>query len=140
MLFFCGFHALFRRLANNFFSKNNFKIRSYDIIHTFKNYFTTMFSVFSFQFSVISDIQIDPKVSMGFWFDNTSLYKQTLKLRFFFGWLFGVYKSDYKSLISFLGIKHKSNHIFPRGGVNYHLISCKWWGIFNIIRNFWHKE
>ena len=29
------------------FSKNNFKTGSYDTIHTFKNYFVTVFSVFS---------------------------------------------------------------------------------------------
>ena len=33
-------------LFNNFFIKNE----SYGTIHTFKNYFTTVFSVFSFQF------------------------------------------------------------------------------------------
>ena len=33
-------------LFSNFFIKNG----SYGIIHTFKNYFTTVFSVFSFQF------------------------------------------------------------------------------------------
>ena len=30
-----------------FFQKNNFKTRSYDIIHIFNNYFVTVFSVFS---------------------------------------------------------------------------------------------
>ena len=45
--FLCESHALFIELANTFFSKNNFKIRSYDIIHTFKNYFAPIFSVFS---------------------------------------------------------------------------------------------
>ena len=30
-----------------FFYKNNFKIGSHDTIHTFKNYFTTVFSVLS---------------------------------------------------------------------------------------------
>jgi len=37
------------------------KFGSYNTIHTFKNYFATMFSVISFQFSAISDIQTDPK-------------------------------------------------------------------------------
>ena len=32
-----------------FYSKKNFKIGSHSTIHTFKNYFTTVFSVFSFQ-------------------------------------------------------------------------------------------
>ena len=39
----------------NFFIKNG----SHSTIHTFKNYFTTVFSVFSF--SKISSIQTDPK-------------------------------------------------------------------------------
>ena len=41
-------------LFSNFFIKNG----SHDTIHTFKNYFATMFSVFSF--SKISSIQTDP--------------------------------------------------------------------------------
>ena len=32
---------------SNFFSKNNFKTRSHDTIHTFKNYFVIVFLVFS---------------------------------------------------------------------------------------------
>ena len=32
-----------------FLGKNNFKNGSHDIIHTFKNYFTIVFSFFSFQ-------------------------------------------------------------------------------------------
>ena len=42
----------------------NIKNGSHDTIHTFKNYFATVFLVFSFQFSVsvtISSIQTDPK-------------------------------------------------------------------------------
>ena len=42
-------------LFNNFFIKNE----SHGIIHTFKNYFATVFSVFNF--SKISSIQMDPK-------------------------------------------------------------------------------
>ena len=39
----------------------NIKNGSHNTIYTFKNYFTTVFSVFSFQFSVtISSIQTDP--------------------------------------------------------------------------------
>ena len=37
-------------LLNNFFIKNE----SYDTIHTFKNYFTTVFFSFQFQFSAVS--------------------------------------------------------------------------------------
>ena len=47
--FLCGSRALFTRPASIFFSKNNFKTGSYDTIHKFKNYFVTVFSVFSFQ-------------------------------------------------------------------------------------------
>ena len=41
--------ALFTRLASTESGKINFKTVSYDIIHTFKKKFTTVFSVFSFQ-------------------------------------------------------------------------------------------
>ena len=44
-------------LFSNFFFKN----RSHSTIHTFKNYFATMFFNFQFQFSVFSCIQTDPK-------------------------------------------------------------------------------
>ena len=47
-----------------FFIKNNFKTRFHSIIHTFKNYFTTVFSIFSFQFSAISGIQTHPYMSI----------------------------------------------------------------------------
>ena len=43
-------------LFNNFFTING----SHDTIHIFKNYFATIFSVFSFQFSIFSCIQTDP--------------------------------------------------------------------------------
>ena len=45
-VFFSRFCALFTRLANTFFNKNNFKIEFHPIIHTFKNYFTIIFSIF----------------------------------------------------------------------------------------------
>ena len=45
--FFCGSHALFKGIASTDFSKFNFKTKSHDTIHTFKNYFATVFSVFS---------------------------------------------------------------------------------------------
>ena len=45
--FFCGSHALFKGLASTDFNKFNFKTESHDTIHTFKNYFATVFSVFS---------------------------------------------------------------------------------------------
>ena len=45
--FLCGFRALFTGLASMKFSKYNFKTKPYGIIHTFKNYFTIVFSVFS---------------------------------------------------------------------------------------------
>ena len=53
----CGSCALFMGSAITFFSKNNFKSRSHDTIHIFKNYFVTVFSIFNFQFSTISSIQ-----------------------------------------------------------------------------------
>ena len=48
-VFFSGSRALFMGLTCTFFSQNNFKIRFYGTIHTFKNYFVTMFSAFIFQ-------------------------------------------------------------------------------------------
>ena len=45
--------------VNMEFSKFCFKTGSHDTIHTFKNYFATIFSAISFQFSIISGIQID---------------------------------------------------------------------------------
>ena len=54
-------HALFSNsqilLFNNFFIKNRF----HGTIHTFKNYFTTVFFSFQFQFSVFSCLQTNPK-------------------------------------------------------------------------------
>ena len=51
--FFCfssGSHALFMGPIGTLFKeKKNFKTGSYSIIHTFKNYFATVFSIFSFQ-------------------------------------------------------------------------------------------
>ena len=46
--------ALFTGPASTLFSKKNFKTESHSIIHTFKNYFATVFSA-------ISGIQTDPK-------------------------------------------------------------------------------
>ena len=45
--FFYGSHALFMGPASTDFSKFFFKIGSYSTIHTFINYFVTVFSVFS---------------------------------------------------------------------------------------------
>ena len=55
LLFFDGSHALFTRLATTDFSKFYFETGSHSIIHTFKNYFVIVFSVFS-----KSIIQTDP--------------------------------------------------------------------------------
>ena len=52
-----GSHALFMRPTSTLFRKKNFKTGSHDTIHTFKNYFVTVFSVFS----KISGIQTHPK-------------------------------------------------------------------------------
>ena len=43
----CGSHALFMGFASTDFSKIFFKTGSHDTIHTFKNYFATVFSIFS---------------------------------------------------------------------------------------------
>ena len=48
--FLCGFYALFMGPASTYFNKKKIKTRSYGIIHTFKNYFATMFSVLLFLF------------------------------------------------------------------------------------------
>jgi len=56
-----GSQALFTESASTEKCKSNFKTRSHDTIYTFKNYFVTVFLVFSFPFSVISGIQTDPK-------------------------------------------------------------------------------
>ena len=57
-------HALFMEPTATLF-KENIKNGSHGTIHIFKNYFVTVFSVFSFQFSIfsfskISFIQTDP--------------------------------------------------------------------------------
>ena len=44
-----GFVYCSQDLQVLFFSKNNFKIGFHGIIHTFKNYFATVFSILSFQ-------------------------------------------------------------------------------------------
>ena len=44
--FLCGSRALFMGFASMDFNKFFFKTESHDIIHIFKNYFTTVFSVF----------------------------------------------------------------------------------------------
>ena len=58
-----GSHLLFTDPQTSFF--NNFFIKngSHDTIHTFKNYFVTVFSVFSF--SKISSIQTDPMTDIS---------------------------------------------------------------------------
>ena len=59
---FYGFHALFSGVASTKSGKINFKIGFYGTIHIFKNYLVIVLSIFSFQFSVISDIQTDPNL------------------------------------------------------------------------------
>ena len=57
-------HALFITIH----TLKNIKNGSHDTIHTFKNYFATVFLVFSFQFSVsatISSIQTDLKCNLN---------------------------------------------------------------------------
>ena len=47
--FLCGFCALFMGPVSMDFSKFFFKTGSHGTIHTFKNYFAIVFSIFSFQ-------------------------------------------------------------------------------------------
>ena len=57
-------YALFTHCAYTVHVLKNIKNGSHGTIYTFKNYFTTVFFVFSFQFSIsatISSIQTDPK-------------------------------------------------------------------------------
>ena len=53
--FLCGSHTLFTKFASTFFNKNNFKIGFHSTIHTFKNYFIIVFSIFNFQISIFSN-------------------------------------------------------------------------------------
>ena len=48
LAFFEGPTALFMGPVSTEKRKSNFKIESHSTIHTFKNYFATMFSVFNF--------------------------------------------------------------------------------------------
>ena len=69
-----GSRALLTRLTNTLFQKKkNFKTKFHSTIHTFKNYFATMSSVFS----KISGIQTDP-ITQNF---------NLLSFLFFFFWL-----------------------------------------------------
>ena len=43
-MFFSGLRVLFTGLVSTFLNKNNFKTEFYYTIHTFKNYFVTIFS------------------------------------------------------------------------------------------------
>ena len=61
--------VLFMYCSSTVRAFKNIKNGSHGTFHTFKNYFATMFSVFSFQFSIsatINSIQIDPKCSSFF--------------------------------------------------------------------------
>ena len=58
--FFCGSHTLFMGSTSTEFCKKKIKTKSHGTIHTFKNYFATIFLVINFQFLAISDIQTDP--------------------------------------------------------------------------------
>ena len=61
---FSGSRALFTRPTSTLFRKKNIKNESHGTIHTFKNYFVTVFSIFSF--NKISNIQMDPKCAFGY--------------------------------------------------------------------------
>ena len=62
---FVGPWALFMGPATWEKRKFNFKTRPHSTIHTFKNYFITVFLVFSFQFLTISGIQTEFKYEMS---------------------------------------------------------------------------
>ena len=49
ILLFITFHNIVHGIHNHFIQKKNIKNESYDTIYTFKNYFATIFLVFSFQ-------------------------------------------------------------------------------------------
>ena len=66
--------------ADTVHALKNIKNESHSTIYTFKNYFATVFSVFSFQFSVsatINSIQTDPK-NRDHWQQFTVLLAITL--------------------------------------------------------------
>ena len=56
-LLFCTVVILFIYCSNTIHTLKNIKNGSHGTFHTFKNYFATVFSVFSFQFSVFSLLQ-----------------------------------------------------------------------------------
>ena len=53
-------YFLFMGPTSTEFCKKKIKTKSHGTIHTFKNYFATVFLVINFQFLAISDIQTDP--------------------------------------------------------------------------------
>ena len=68
-LLFCIIAVLFMYCSNTVHALKNIKNGSHGTFHIFKNYFATVFSVFSFQFSVsatISSIQTEPMSSIPF--------------------------------------------------------------------------
>ena len=89
--FFSGSHALFTESTSTFFSKNNFNTGSYGTIHTFKNYFDTMFSVFSNkQYTSI------PLFSflIGAIFDSISIFERFINLLATQPWWMGVWPNN----------------------------------------------
>ena len=61
VFFLCRSCALFMGPVSSDFKRKKIKTKSHSTTHTFKNYFATIFSVFSFQFLGISDIQTELK-------------------------------------------------------------------------------
>ena len=73
--------SLFMHCSSTVHAFKNIKNESHGTFHTFKNYFVTVFSVFSFQFSVsttISSIQTYPKLRL---LVNTTI-RPVVELRF----------------------------------------------------------
>ena len=67
LCFFSGSRVMFTGPTSTLFrKKKNFKIGSHNTIHTFKNYFTTIFSIFSKINSIQTDLSTTlPSIFMG---------------------------------------------------------------------------
>ena len=86
MLLLWTVYALFTHCAYTVHVLKNIKNESHDTIYTFKYYFVTVFSVFSFQFSIFSNNKFNPNTPIKKYTDF-SLETQTKneKERSFFG-------------------------------------------------------
>ena len=85
-----GSRALFIGLTNLFFQQLFIENGSYDTIHTFKNYFATVFSVFS-------GIQTDPECELKTWSVCTTFGMQKI---FISRWILYLILSKLKWVVS----------------------------------------